>query len=91
MSKNLSDKECILVEFCNEKKKPVQVGFQAWLQDKENVANNINKQVIIKWPVNVNVVCARAMERKLAKCNRLEWKSLVVTILAIGGKYLYLF
>lgn len=91
----LNDKECLLndkecLEICNERKKPVQVGFQAWLQNKENIANDLNKEVIIKWPINTDILCAKSMERKL-NCKGLQWRSLVVKILAIGGKYIYFF
>ncbi|XP_020299224.1 uncharacterized protein LOC109863378, partial [Pseudomyrmex gracilis] len=78
----LDDKECILVQFKNERKKPVQVAFQAWLKNKDNV--QINNEVIIKWPIDVDVLCAKAMEKKQKTMKADQWQDLVVKILAIG-------
>lgn len=83
----LNDKECVLVQFYNERKKPVQVGFQAWLEDKENDINDvINKEMLIKWPLNVDIVSAKSMQRKLRNHKSEEWKFLVVKVIAVGGK-----
>lgn len=73
--------------FSNEKKKPIQVGFQAWLIDKENAINDIiDKEVLIKWPSNMDIVSAKAMERKLTKHKSEEWKYSVVKVIAAGGE-----
>lgn len=55
-------------------------------RNQENVANDINKEVLINWPVNVDIVSAKCMERKLSNCKADEWKILLVKILAVGGK-----
>ncbi|XP_071652555.1 uncharacterized protein [Temnothorax longispinosus] len=80
----LNDRECVLVQFINERKTPVQVGFQAWLKDKENMdfANIVDTEVIIRWPVKIEIRCAKTMTRVLQNHDR--WKDLVVKVRAVG-------
>lgn len=82
----LDDSQCLLVQFLNERKKPIQVGFQVWLKDK-----NINKEeiVIIHWPIDIDIVCAKSMERKLKnrKVDQDKWQDLPVKIIFFGGVY----
>lgn len=84
----LSDHECVLVQFINERRKPVQVGFQAWLKNKENIDFNniVDKEVVIQWPLQTEIRCAKTMQRILKNHDR--WEDLVVKVRAIGGIYL---
>lgn len=74
----------------------MQVGFQAWLKDKENIdlANIVDTEVIIRWPLEKEIRCAKTMTRVLQNHDR--WEDLVVKVRAVGGMYcpfisLYLF
>ena len=86
----LSDDKCLVVQFINERKKPVQVGFQAWLKEeiKENadLNNLINSEVIIQWPKREDIKCARMMEKILKKKN-VVWENLVVKVRSVGSRY----
>lgn len=79
----VADEEAMLVQFVNTKKKPVQIGFKAWLleQDKEF----LNQEVKIYWP-KIDVSPARTMLRALKNLKNEDWEILVVKILSVGGK-----
>lgn len=90
----LNDSQCLLVQFRNERKKPIQVGFQAWLKDKNiNKEDIINKEVIIHWPLEIDIVCAKSMERKLKnrKEDQDKWQDLPVKIISFGGRYTFFY
>ncbi|XP_029168414.1 uncharacterized protein DDB_G0288739-like [Nylanderia fulva] len=82
----LSDEKCLVVQFINERHKPVQVGFQAWLK-KENTESDLshllNSEVIIRWPVAEDIKCAKMMEKMIKKKN-ITWEDLVVRVRSLG-------
>ncbi|XP_046398223.1 uncharacterized protein LOC124165029 [Ischnura elegans] len=79
----LSDRECLLVQFVHERKKPVQVAFQAWVKDRSlDLKKAVESEIVIRWPCEVDVVCAKLMERKLRNC--VNWQDLVVKVRAVG-------
>lgn len=87
----LSDEKCLVVQFIHERKKPVQVGFQAWLKEeifKENadLSHLINSEVTIRWPKE-DVKCAKVMN-KIIKKKGIVWEDLVVRIRSVGSKYI---
>lgn len=86
----LQNAKCLLLQFNNEHKKPIQIGFQAWLKYNMDAAKQeiLNKEVIIHWPLDVDITSAKRMEKKLR--NRIhqdkdKWTDLPVKILAVGG------
>lgn len=85
----LHDSECLLLQFRNERKKPIQIGFQAWLKDVNNITDKINKEVIIHWPDEIDIMCAKAMKKKLKSRLEDKWIDIPVKILAIGGKFFF--
>lgn len=82
----------MLVQFRNEQKKSIQVGFQAWLKDKNINKDEINKEVIIHWSLEIDIECAKSMERKLKnrKKDQDKWQDLPIKIIYFGG-ILFLF
>lgn len=89
----LQDAKCLFLQFNNERKKPIQIGFQAWLKDEMQSTPEtlIKKEVIIHWPLNVDIMSAKGMQKKLK--NRMQdqdkWMDLPVKILAVGGTYVF--
>lgn len=81
----LSDDKCLVVEFINERQKPVQVGFQAWLkeEDKSDLHHLLNSEVIIRWPIKEDIKCARMME-KILKKKDIIWEDLIVRVRSVG-------
>jgi len=84
----LSDEKCLVVQFINERHKPVQVGFQAWLKKEKtesDLSHLLNSEVIIRWPVGEDIKCARTMEKMIKKKN-ITWEDLVVKVRSLGSK-----
>ncbi|XP_071580898.1 uncharacterized protein [Temnothorax nylanderi] len=82
----LSDEKCLVVQFINERQKPVQVGFQAWLKErntKSNLHHLLDSEVIIRWPIKEDIKCARMME-KILKKKDIIWEDLVVRVRSVG-------
>lgn len=88
----LSDSQCLLVQFRNERKKPIQIGFQAWLKDNKNInlQEIVDKEMINHWLLEVDIVCAKSMEKKLKnrKVDQDKWQDLPVKIISFGCKYI---
>jgi hypothetical protein len=52
----VNDRKCMVVLFVNENKKPIGVGFQAWLQaeDKKKGRAIVDCTVYVWWPSTVD-------------------------------------
>lgn len=82
----LNDAKCCVVQFQNERKKPIQVGFQVWFgEEKENdLEKYINKDISTYWPFDTDINCAKKLER-LLKRTKPKWVLTVVKLLSLGG------
>lgn len=87
----LQDTKCMLLQFSNERKKLVQIGFQAWLKDHMNTEEYklVNTEVVIHWLLVVDIMSAKPMQKKLQSRNNDKWVDLPVKVLAVGGKIFF--
>lgn len=90
---NVCNDESMVVQFVNEKGKPIGVGFQAWVPVKA-LTNGIQALVdtlnVVWWPKQVDgkVPDARKMKKQLEASfkSKDKWELTPVKILAYGGE-----
>lgn len=78
----LSDAKCFIAQFVNEHKKPLQVGFQAWLKNEADLTSG--EKVITYWP-DIDPQCAKKMEQLLKASKPPAFRERVVLIRSYGG------
>ncbi|OXU16217.1 hypothetical protein TSAR_003812 [Trichomalopsis sarcophagae] len=84
----VKNKECILVEFCNESNK-LAVGYTCWLSRKMKSKRRLEdlvrtKEIIeISWP-ECNITTEKSMIKTMAKLSNDQWKPYAVKILGFG-------
>lgn len=85
----ISDSECVLAQFVREKNVHVQVGFQAWLENRDDLESD--KEVAILWPKNVIPLRAKSMKKLMTVHPKPIFHRRVIKILSHGGELLKLY